>query len=71
MTATLTFDLPDEATLHQWAVSSADMAMAINDFMNQTRSWLKHGHDFTTPAQAIEACRSLMADVSQVAAGEI
>ena len=47
------------------------MAMSINDFMNQTRSWLKHGHEFTTPTQTIEACRALLADVSQVAAGEI
>lgn len=71
MTATLTFDLPEEKTLHQWAVSSADMAMAVNEFMNQTRSWLKHGHEFTTPDQAIEACRALLADVTQVAAGEV
>ena len=70
MTATLTFDLPADATEHLWAVHSDRLAGAIADSLEQTRAWLKHGHQFQTPEQAIIACRDLLTDVAQLARGE-
>ena len=70
MTATLTFTLPEEAREHQLAVNGALMAGAICDTLETTRSWLKHGHDFKTPEEAIAACRDLLVDVADVARGD-
>ena len=70
MEATLKFNLPEEREDHLLAVRAGDMAAGVADAMEQTRCWLKHGHDFKTADEAIEACRALLADAAGIARGE-
>lgn len=62
MTATLTFTLPEEAHEHQCAVYAARIVSEMFDLDEQLRSWLKHGHSFKTPDEALEAVRSRLCD---------
>ena len=71
MTATITFKLPEEAVEHVWAVSAPVMAASIVDALRQTRSWLKHGHQFATADEAIQAMRMILEEVAGVAEGSL
>ena len=62
MKASLVFALPEEAQEHADALRGGELASAIHAFREHTRSWLKHGHEFKTPDEAIEACRKLLED---------
>jgi hypothetical protein len=42
MTATLTFDLPQEAPEHMAAVKGVDTILLLDDLINEIRSYLKH-----------------------------
>lgn len=57
MTATLTFNLPEEDSEYKRAIFANDIHMQIDSARNQIRGWLKHGHNFKTPDEALEACR--------------
>jgi hypothetical protein len=70
MEATLKFNLPEESTEHLWAVGAPLMARHITDLAEETRGWLKHGHDFRTPDQVIEAVRARLHEVLGLARGE-
>lgn len=70
MTATLTFTLPEEGVEHLQAVRAGELAGAISDVLTQTRTWLKHGHEFDSPEQALEAIRALLCEVAPLAQGE-
>ena len=71
MTATITFSLPEEAVEHVWAVGAPLMAASIVDALCQTRSWLKHGHQFATVEEAINAVRMILEEVACVAEGSL
>lgn len=71
MRATLEYDLPEDEVAHQQAVSAGALAGAICGVMQKTRAWLKYGHDFTTPEEAIEAVRAELREVADLAGGEI
>jgi len=71
MTASLTFTLPDEAADHIWAVGAPVMAGAILDLDNSLRGWMKHGHKFTTPEEAIAAVREMISDAHRIASGTL
>ena len=71
MTATITFKLPEEAVEHVWAVGAPVMAATIQDALCQTRSWLKHGHQFATVEEAIQAMRMILEEVAGVAEGSL
>jgi len=71
MEATLKFNLPEESTEHLWAVGAPLMARYITELDDEARGWLKHGHDFKTPDQVIEAIRFHFQEVLPLARGEI
>lgn len=62
MTATITFNLPDDEYQHRLAVNAGNLASVVSDANQQMRGWLKYSHPFTTAEQAIEACRALLAE---------
>jgi hypothetical protein len=70
MHATLKFNLPEETTEHLWATNGGRMASAICEVLDKTRSWLKHGHEFKSPEEAIQGCRELLLDVAEIARGD-
>jgi len=70
MKAVLVFELPEERVEHLWAVRGADMACAISGALEEMRGWLKYGHKFETPEEAIEACRGLFEGVAETAWGD-
>jgi len=69
MTATLTFNLPVEDTEHRWAVGAPEMASAILELMSDIRGWQKHGHNFQSPEDVMEAIRQSMVDAYSIAQG--
>lgn len=60
MTATLTFNLPEDDGAHKRALFADLIYAQMEDAREQIRSWRKHGHTFKTPDEAIEACRALL-----------
>ena len=60
MKATLTFDLPEEADAHDDAINGTIWKGLAGDIDEQCRSWLKHGHSFTKPAEPIEYIRRMI-----------
>ena len=71
MKAILQFDLPEESVDHLWATHAHLLAATITYTMETTRSWLKHGHQFKTPEEAIEAVRALLSDTVPLASGDV
>jgi hypothetical protein len=69
MKATLEFNLPDEFLDHKLAVNAGQMAATISDAMRSMRDWLKYGHEFKTPTDAIEACQKLFVDINDLVQG--
>lgn len=73
MKATLEFNLPDEDRDHHNALHGADWKGVCEDLDRQLRDWLKHGHKFKTPYEALQAVRTLLntlADDSGLRIGE-
>ena len=59
MKATLTFNLPDEENEHKQAVEGARWEAAMWTILERNlRPWLKYGHTFKTPTEALEAVRN-------------
>ena len=71
MKVTFEFNLPDEQAEHLWALNGAALAGAISEAMQASRGWLKHGHEFKTPEEAIEAFREFFLEVTALAQGDV
>ena len=54
MKAVLEFNLPEEASDHKMALFGADYLSIIQDTLEEIRKFLKHGHKFKTPDEALE-----------------
>lgn len=67
MTATLTFNLPEDATEHLVAVRSPEMADAILCLSESLRHWTKHGHQFKTPEEVIDSVREMISEARAIA----
>ena len=59
-TATLTFNLPEEARDHSLAVNAASLASVIWAVDQRLRGWLKHEHEYKTADAALESVRDLI-----------
>jgi len=67
MTATLSFQLPEESTEHKLAVNGAEIAYQVRAVDQQLRNWLKHGHEFKTADEAITATREMLREAVELA----
>ena len=54
MTATLTFNLPDESNLHYHAIHALEYNITLEEIREMLRSKVKHGHNYETTEQALE-----------------
>lgn len=57
MKATLEFNLPEEESDFNRSVQGKYLHFALLDFDNQLRSWIKHGHQFSTADEALLEAR--------------
>jgi len=57
MKATIEFDLPEDNCSHIIAVNALGFALACWDMDMELRNWLKNGHEFDSPDEAISAMR--------------
>lgn len=63
MQATLSFNLPEEETeLRQSLNASAWEAMVFELLRHELRNFLKYGHNFKTPDEALEYIRDWIVD---------
>lgn len=60
MTGTLKFNLPEEDVNFRHAMNATSMAIEIADVDRQLRSWIKYGHQFSTPDEALQEVRNLL-----------
>jgi len=63
MEATLKFNLPEEKEEFIKAQNGATMHCIIYDVDSKLRSYLKYGHSFKTPDEAIENMRNYLHDL--------
>lgn len=70
MQATLKFNLPEEDVNLRHALNATDMAIEISDVDAQLRSWLKHGHMFTSVDEALQETRNLLTRARNLASLE-
>jgi hypothetical protein len=66
MKATLEFNLPEEAHEFYIATRATRMSIEISITREKIRSWLKHGHEFKTPDDALIAVRSELLEAFQL-----
>lgn len=66
MTATLTFTLPEEADAHRLAVAAPELAAIVAEADQQLRTWIKHGHQFTSTYDALIAARALLLEAHPI-----
>lgn len=64
MKATLEFSLPDETQEHRDALDGTNWRLACDQVCEQIRQWLKYGHQFKTPDEALEAVRKELIDAA-------
>ena len=57
MKATIEFNLPEDNRSHIIAVNALGFALACWDMEAELRNWLKYGHKFDTPDDAISTMR--------------
>jgi hypothetical protein len=62
MKATLTFELPDEREEHSDAVNGTAWKAVAWHLDNLLRGWIKYGHEFKTPDDALQAARDALND---------
>jgi hypothetical protein len=67
MNATITFNLPEEADAHQAALDGPKWKTCAESLDQTLRAWLKHGHVFKTPDEAIQAARDRLYETMQEA----
>jgi hypothetical protein len=58
MKAILEFNLPEDQREFEIANQSKDMLCIIGNLEDTLRSYLKYGHGFKTPEEALEAIRA-------------
>jgi len=63
MKATLSFDLPEEATEHRNAVRGGDYLCAIEEIVMELRNRAKHGKPEATGAAELAAIRGMITEV--------
>ena len=57
MKAILEFNLPEDSAEHLLAIRGSDFHSVCWDLDQDLIGWLKHGYEFKTPEEAIEAVR--------------
>lgn len=57
MKATLEFNLPEEAEEHRNALDGHRYLRSLQVLDDHLRHWTKHGHEFKTPDEALQAAR--------------
>ena len=57
MKAILEFQLPEERVEHQLALDGGKWMSVMSNLDEKLRSWNKHGHEFKTADEALEAAR--------------
>lgn len=60
MKATLEFDLPEEQDSFDKAANAWKMWLAINEFDNRLRNWIKYEHNFNNAEEALYETRKLL-----------
>jgi len=63
MKATIEFDLPDEQEDLERCIHSLDWALTVHDLDQELRKFLKYGHTFKTPDDALETIRQRLFDI--------
>ena len=58
MKAILEFNLPEEEREYQMANQARDMLCVIGNLEDTLRSYLKYGHTFKTPEEALQSIRT-------------
>ena len=66
MTATLEFNLPEDASDHALACNASNLAREIDYAATQVRSWQKHGHKFANADEAIEEFGKLLSEAYDI-----
>lgn len=61
MKAELSVNLPEERDEFELAQHGQDLRIALDRLKERLRSWLKHGHRFTSADEPLEAVRSAVA----------
>jgi len=69
MKGILEFNLPEEQEEHELAVNAYKLVSAISDLDNHCRSALKHGHNYKTPEEVLEAVREQLSEASWIING--
>jgi hypothetical protein len=62
MTATLTFDIPEERELHIRAIYGMDYRGLIADLDNECRMAIKHGHKHKSPEETLQWVRDFICE---------
>jgi hypothetical protein len=57
MTATLTFQLPEEAQQHSDAIRGQQYREILQEIDNSCRNYLKHGHGLKSPDETLQWIR--------------
>ena len=66
MKATIEFNLPEDNCSHIIAVNALGFALTCWDMEAELRNWLKYGHKFDTPNDAISAIREKLHEILDV-----
>jgi hypothetical protein len=59
---TIEFNLPEEQDEYELAHNASKMYDTLFGFSEDLRMWLKHGHEFKTADEALEAVRTRFYD---------
>lgn len=60
MKAILEFNLPEEQDSFDKAANAWKMWLAISEFDNKLRGWVKYEHNFNNPEEALHETRRLL-----------
>jgi len=63
MKATLEFNLPDEQADHYTAINGSTFRYCLQELDGELRNYIKHGHVFEDPTEALLAIRKHLHDL--------
>ena len=63
MKATLEFDLPEDQTEHYNAINGTTFRYCLQELEGELRNYIKHGHVFEDPTDALAAVRKHLHDL--------
>lgn len=66
MTATLTFNLPEESGEHERAVFAGDAWCALHDVDHHCRSVIKHGHQYKSVEELADEIRRMISNHTEL-----